>query len=118
MWIDTHCHLDAPEFDADRDAVVAAARAAGVRQMVLPAVEVAHFDSRAALAHAHGFAYALGIHPLYVDRADDDDLDRLRQALARGARRPAAGGGGRDRAGSLRAPGSTWRASSASTSRS
>ncbi|MDH4053198.1 MAG: hypothetical protein OEU93_16635, partial [Rubrivivax sp.] len=29
MWIDSHCHLDAPEFDADRDAVLAAARAAG-----------------------------------------------------------------------------------------
>ena len=64
MWIDTHCHLDAPEFDADRDAVVARARAAGVAQLVLPAVEVAHFAAVRELAHAHGFAYALGIHPL------------------------------------------------------
>ena len=81
MWIDTHCHLDAPEFAADRAAVVARARAAGVERIVLPAVEVANFDAVRALAHAHDGAYALGIHPLYVDRADDDDLDRLREAL-------------------------------------
>jgi len=82
-WIDTHCHLDAPEFDADRDAVLARARAAGVGQLVLPAVMAAHFDTVRALAHEHGLAYALGIHPLYVDRADDADLDRLADALAR-----------------------------------
>ena len=41
MWIDTHCHLDAPEFDADRDAVVARARTALVHMLVLPAVEAA-----------------------------------------------------------------------------
>jgi TatD DNase family protein len=81
MWTDTHCHLDAPEFDADRDAVVLRARAAGVGQLVLPAVEVANFDVVRALAHAHGCAYALGIHPLFVGRAQDDDLDRLQQAL-------------------------------------
>ncbi len=81
MWIDSHCHLDAPEFDADRDAVVAAARAAGVRQMVLPAVEAGHFNALQRLAHAQGFGYALGIHPLAVERATSDDLDRLRQAL-------------------------------------
>lgn len=80
MWIDTHCHLDAPEFDADRDAVAAAARTAGVR-CVLPAVEVAHFDAVRALATRHDAAYALGIHPLCVDRAADEDLDRLRDAL-------------------------------------
>jgi TatD DNase family protein len=82
MWIDSHCHLDAVEFDADRDAVVAAARAAGVTQMVLPAVAAAQFDSLPALAARHGLAYALGIHPLYVDRAEDEDLDRLCAALA------------------------------------
>ena len=81
-WIDTHCHLDAAEFDADRDAVVQRARAAGVQMMVIPAVAAANFDRVRELAHHYGLAYALGIHPLYVDRADDADLDLLRQALA------------------------------------
>ncbi|MDO8420418.1 MAG: TatD family hydrolase, partial [Rubrivivax sp.] len=81
MWIDTHCHLDAPEFAADRGAVVRRARAAGVAQMVLPAVQAADFERVRTLAHACDAAYALGIHPLFVDRADDTDLERLRTAL-------------------------------------
>ncbi|WP_088281930.1 TatD family hydrolase [Ideonella sp. A 288] len=80
-WIDTHCHLDAAEFDADRAEVLVRARGAGVAMQVLPAVEVANFDSVRRLAHAEGLAYALGIHPLYVDRAADDALDRLADAL-------------------------------------
>jgi len=87
-WIDTHCHLDAPEFDADRDAVWARARAAGVAMAVLPAVMAPHFERVRALAHRLGVAYALGIHPLYVERADDGDLDRLRDALQRHAADP------------------------------
>jgi TatD DNase family protein len=81
MWIDTHCHLDAGEFDPDRDAVVARARAAGVSQVVIPAVSVQNFDTVRRLAHAHGFAYALGIHPLYVMQASDEDLQVLDLAL-------------------------------------
>ncbi len=82
MWTDTHCHLDAPEFDADRDAVVARARAAGVGRLVIPAVAAAHFETVRALAQRHDAAYALGIHPMYLDRAEDADLERLDQALA------------------------------------
>jgi len=82
-WIDTHCHLDAPEFDADRPAVAARARAAGVAMQVLPAVKAAHFDAVRALAHAEGLAYALGIHPLYTGQAGDEDLDTLAAALHR-----------------------------------
>ena len=81
MWIDTHCHLDAPEFDADRDAVVARAREAGVQQIVLPAVAAFDFDTVHDLAHRHGFAYALGIHPLYVMRAEAQDLTLLADRL-------------------------------------
>lgn len=83
IWIDTHCHLDAPEFDADRGEVLARAAGAGVRMMVLPAVEAANFDTVRSLAHAHGLAYALGIHPLYAGRAAEHDLDLLQQALHR-----------------------------------
>ncbi|MDH4288108.1 MAG: TatD family hydrolase [Aquincola sp.] len=81
QWIDSHCHLDAAEFDTDRDAVLARARSAGVSMQVLPAVAVANFDVVRRLAHEAGLAYALGIHPLYVDRADDGDLERLAGAL-------------------------------------
>lgn len=83
MWTDSHCHLDAPEFDADRDAVVARARAAGVTRIVIPAVGAFDFEAARALAHQHDFAYALGIHPLYVMRADEQDLALLADLLER-----------------------------------
>ena len=82
MLIDTHCHLDAPEFDPDRDAVLATARAAGLGAIVIPAVFRREWDDAQALADAHPDVYfALGIHPLYVDDAADDDLDALRQRI-------------------------------------
>ena len=80
-WIDTHCHLDAAEFGGDVLAVVTRARAAGVAQIVLPAVEAGNFDVVQMLAHRHEVVYALGIHPLYVGRADAGDIERLAQAL-------------------------------------
>ena len=82
VWIDTHCHLDASEFDADRAAVRAAAQAAGVGHIVIPAVTRAHWREVIALAHAQGDSYALGIHPLYTPNAQDSDIDALRALLA------------------------------------
>ena len=81
VWIDTHCHLDAPEFTPDVDALRAAARAAGVQHLVIPAVELAHCGAVQALAQRHGDSYALGIHPLYSGRAGDDDVAALGQVL-------------------------------------
>jgi TatD DNase family protein len=81
QWIDSHCHLDAAEFDADRPAVMQRAREAQVSMQVLPAVDVKSFESVRLLAHEEGLAYALGIHPLCVERAADDDLDHLAAAL-------------------------------------
>lgn len=80
-WIDTHCHLDASEFGADRDAVRAAARAAGVEHLVIPAVEQASWHKVIELAHRHGDSYALGIHPLYTPQAKEEDIGALRALL-------------------------------------
>ena len=85
MWIDTHCHLDAPEFGADHALALSAraqAAALGVSQCVIPAVETANFDAVRQLAHQLGDAYALGIHPLFVPRAQESDLQVLDAALA------------------------------------
>ncbi|MDW5442270.1 TatD family hydrolase [Polaromonas sp. SM01] len=82
FWIDSHCHLDAGEFAADREAMRTRAAAAGVRHCVLPAVGVFNFAAVRSLAHAWGDSYALGIHPLYVSQARDDDLALLDAELA------------------------------------
>jgi len=91
MWIDTHCHLDAPEFGADHAAGLAErerARALGVGLCIYPAVRAADFEAVRALAHRSGDAYALGIHPLYVPSATDADLAALDAALTRHADDP------------------------------
>ena len=81
-WIDTHCHLDAPELAGDALQVRQRARAAGVVHCVIPAVEIANLDAVRTLAHAGGDSYCLGIHPLCVARAHDGDLAALDQQLA------------------------------------
>ena len=79
MLIDTHCHLDAAEFDADRDAVYAAAMAAGVGRIVVPGVTVnRNFRPKSTIAEYPACVEAYGIHPLYVDQSSLEDLPRLR----------------------------------------
>lgn len=83
VLIDTHCHLDAAEFESDREQVIERSRRAGVDVIVLPAVDADHFGRVVKLAQSNPghCVYALGIHPMYVDRADDGDLARLAAAI-------------------------------------
>ena len=76
MWIDTHCHLDAAEFDGAGLQIAADARHRGVSRIVVPAVCRDNFDAVAELGQAGG--YTLGIHPLFVPQASDDDVLLLR----------------------------------------
>lgn len=89
--IDTHCHLDTPAFDADRNAVLARAAAAGVRGVLVPAIRPRTWPALVELAartHDAGVRCALGIHPQIVPALDADELAgdlelRLADAIAR-----------------------------------
>lgn len=82
MLIDTHCHLDASAFDADRKAVIKRAQDAGVQHIVIPAVAPYNFGRVRDLAHAFtGGAYALGIHPIEIPHATEKDLESLDRAI-------------------------------------
>lgn len=82
MLIDTHCHLDAPEFDRDREQVMARARAAGVQSIVVPSVAVFDFQTaRETALAAPGGVYALGIHPLFTPGAGVTDLQALEREI-------------------------------------
>jgi TatD DNase family protein len=83
MWIDTHCHLDAHEFGNESAAQALQAKGQGVGMIVIPAVETANFPIVAGLAASVDNAcYALGIHPIYVPNAKEDDLRVLREQVA------------------------------------
>jgi TatD DNase family protein len=83
MWIDTHCHLDAHEFGNESVAQAVQAKGQGVGMIVIPAVETANFSIVAGLARSiDNGCYALGIHPIYVPNAQEDDLRVLREQVA------------------------------------
>jgi TatD DNase family protein len=83
QFIDTHCHLDAAEFGDSQAALVQAAQAAGVGRIVVPSVTRANFEVvRGLCAFFPGCAPAYGIHPMYVEGAQPDDLLALRACLA------------------------------------
>lgn len=87
--IDTHCHLDLKEFDRDRREVIAAARAAGVSAMVIPAIHAEGWQGLLDLCDSHPDLYpALGLHPVYLERHRDVDLQTLERLLAQS--RPVA----------------------------
>lgn len=90
MLIDSHCHLDAPEFDADRDAVVERSRLAGVKRWVVPAVTADTFATTKAMLRYAGVAPAYGLHPIYVAEHRDEHLVQLAQWLQ--AEQPVAVG--------------------------
>jgi len=67
FFIDTHCHLDAAEFNADRDAEYARAVAGGVTTLVIPSVSREGFAAVAATcARYPGCLPAWGLHPMYI----------------------------------------------------
>lgn len=86
QFIDTHCHLDAAEFNGSQAALVEAAQAAGIGRIIVPSVARANFEAVRLLCERFpACAPAYGIHPMYVEQATPDDLDALRDCLAQPA---------------------------------
>ena len=79
MWIDTHCHLDAPEFLGSLPSIISAAKNKNVQAILLPAVKAADCQHVRSLAaefgvELPGLVYTLGIHPLYTNQAHENDI--------------------------------------------
>ncbi len=80
--VDSHAHLDFPQFDEDRDCVLERAHRAGIVAIVNIGTNVSSSRASVALAEAYDFVYAtVGIHPHDAETADETALDALR-ALA------------------------------------
>ena len=78
MLIDTHCHLDFPDFEAERDAIVERAHAAGVKQMITISTRVKRFASILAIAETYPSVFcSVGTHPHNADEELDVTVDEL-----------------------------------------
>ena len=85
MFVDSHCHLDGPRFDSDREQVIGRAHEAGVTHMLAVGTGdgPGTLDCAVKIAEQHEFIYAtVGIHPHEAQLAKDSDFDQLQQ-LAR-----------------------------------
>lgn len=82
--IDTHTHLDFPEFADDLPQVLARSRAVGVTDILVAGVHAGHWERMWQLVCAQpGLHAAFGLHPLYVAQHQDADLQQLRDWLQR-----------------------------------
>ena len=83
MLVDSHCHLDAGEFDPDRKEVIARAREAGVRHQIIPAIDAEGWPKLRDICRAgEGLHPAYGLHPMFLDSHRDEHLAQLREWLA------------------------------------
>lgn len=95
--LDSHCHLDFPEFDGDRAELVAAARARGIDGFLVPGVHRGLWDAQEALLGEEGIHLAVGLHPWWLNRAGSiDEVMALLAARAERLRAVAIGECGLD----------------------
>lgn len=81
--IDSHCHLDVPQFDEDREAMIERARAAGLKAMIIPGITPADMPRVLAMADRYPEIFiAVGVHPHEVGAWDDTTMAQLREWAA------------------------------------
>ena len=80
--VDTHTHLDDPAFDPDRDTIIEASRAAGVRRFVNIGYAPDRWETSRALRERHpDIDFALGLHPQLAEQYDGSLERDLRRAI-------------------------------------
>ena len=82
-WVDTHCHVDALEFKDILMEMMVRTAGEGVQAILLPTVQASDWDQATSLVNQYskqipGLVYTLGIHPLYVQKAKESDIDFLK----------------------------------------
>lgn len=80
--IDSHCHLDFADFDADRDAIISNCLASGLTDIILPAVTCDRWPQLIQICQQYPILhYALGCHPMFMDQHPEDALSQLDTAI-------------------------------------
>lgn len=96
MLVDSHCHLDFPDFATDLDGIIARAEAAGVRRMITISTRVRRLSELLAIAERYPNVYcSVGTHPHHADEEDGIGADEL-VALAQHPKIVAFGEAGLD----------------------
>ncbi len=81
--IDSHCHLDFPQFEDDLAAVIAQAQDKGVEKFVVPACGTFNWQKVVAISKQYDAVYyALGLHPYFMDKHSESDIQLLDAQLA------------------------------------
>ena len=92
VGVDSHAHLDGQEFDADRDAVLERAHAAGIAQVGNVFLGPDDYHARRGLFDAHpNVFFIMGIHPCDGQNCTQDRLDAMRAAFVADTRLKAVG---------------------------
>ncbi|RYV03275.1 TatD family deoxyribonuclease [Shewanella sp. OPT22] len=81
MLIDSHAHIDFPEFDVDRDALFEQMKRSGISNVLIPGVSPAHWQKQLSIAKKYQSPFALGIHPWYVNETFEKDIVELKKII-------------------------------------
>ena len=80
--VDTHCHLDLADFDADREQIIKRCHQSGIDQIIVPAIESSGWKKLLEISAQQTELFpALGLHPVFIKNHNDEDIAKLEKQL-------------------------------------
>jgi TatD DNase family protein len=81
--IDTHCHLDLPIFDQDRDPILSRCKHSGINRIVIPGIDAGGWNGLLDLCERKTGLYpTLGLHPVYINKHHQNDIISLEEHVS------------------------------------